>query len=368
MKICFLLQDFFPTAKSGLEYQTFYLAKELLAKGHKVHIVTQQHTGTRSIQQYEGMKVHRIPRGTIPVLSTYIYFQKALKKVVELEPDIVHEQGISGLGAVIKHKTSIPVVSFGRGNDVYNTSFFFKHVALTKTLRSVDRILAQTYHMKQQFSGIVPECSNNITVVPNGIHCSKQTHSENDTKKFRLVNVNRLIKDKAIDELIETILLLREQMNAKDFAKIRLDIIGDGPERERLEKQVQSDNLNEIIHFLGALPHDITLQRMQKATVYVTPTYHNEGFPNVLLEAMLSRLPIIATNHLAIPEIVQEGKNGLLVPIHSPEKTAKAIEKLFRDQSLRTKIAQYNAKNIHQYDWKNTSSQIESVYDDIYNN
>ena len=98
------------------------------------------------------------------------------------------------------------------------------------------------------------------------------------------------------------------------------------------------------------------------ADIFVFPSLW-EGFGMVLIEAMYNRLPIVATNAGAIPYLVKDGENGILVPVKDPEQLAKSIKKLIESPELRRSFAKSNYQLAIQFNWNKSFSKIESFLD-----
>jgi len=121
-------------------------------------------------------------------------------------------------------------------------------------------------------------------------------------------------------------------------------MIGSGPLKEHMHNRVKELDLEDRVKLLGARAQDFVSAAYQRATVFVLPCVvtsngDRDGIPNVLYEAMASGTPVISTPVSAIPELIDSGRNGLLVEQRSPEMLADAIEKLLLDAELRQKLA-----------------------------
>lgn len=114
-----------------------------------------------------------------------------------------------------------------------------------------------------------------------------------------------------------------------------LNVIGDGPERANLEQQVKRLGLDSQVQFLGEKTD--VLPYLQAADLFVLPS-RRDNLPVALLEAMAGGLPSIATSVGGIPEVIEDGENGLLVPPDNPESLTKAIRRLIDDQRLQKKL------------------------------
>ena len=139
---------------------------------------------------------------------------------------------------------------------------------------------------------------------------------------FRLVSVGRLVPVKGFDVLVAAMARLSQGR------EVSLTIVGDGPERERLAAQADRLGVANRIHFAG-WQRDVR-NFLDDADVFVLPTL-GEGFGLAILEAMGAGLPVIASDTMAIPEIVLDGKTGRLVPPKDPDALARAIEALRDD-------------------------------------
>lgn len=116
-----------------------------------------------------------------------------------------------------------------------------------------------------------------------------------------------------------------------DFPQVRFVLIGDGVERPRLEELVKRAELQEHFLFLGSRKNVPEL--LASCNLFVLPS-ESEGLPNVVLEAMAAGLPVIATAVGGVPELIQDGVTGLLVPSREPKELSASILRLLRDEEL----------------------------------
>jgi glycosyltransferase involved in cell wall biosynthesis len=149
-----------------------------------------------------------------------------------------------------------------------------------------------------------------------------------------ILSVGRFSREKGHRDLLTAFTLLRDQI--KD-SRLRLVLVGDGPERRRLEQQAQESDAQEHVLFAG---HRDDAQRFYGiAKVFALPSY-TEGTPNVLLESMAAGIPVVATAVGGIPELAIDGKNALLVPAADPAALANALQKTLQSAVLRNELAQ----------------------------
>jgi len=159
-----------------------------------------------------------------------------------------------------------------------------------------------------------------ITVVPNGLDLSAFSPRVLPSALRRVAMVANLRPGKGHDTLVEasTILLRR-------FPDAHFDLVGDGSERARLEEMMASRGVGGAFTFAGHVEN--VAQRLHQADVFTLPS-ESEAFPNAVLEAMASGLPVVASDVGGIRELVQHGRSGLLVPPRNPLALADAIGRL----------------------------------------
>jgi len=142
--------------------------------------------------------------------------------------------------------------------------------------------------------------------------------------------IGRLIHQKGVHVLLQAF-----AMCAKRHPTISLLVVGDGPERSNLENLTEQLGLVDRVHFLGYRSDVPGI--LSYVDIFALPSF-GEGFGLVLLEAMASSKPVVATDVMSIPEIVQEGKTGLLVPAQDVSALAQALETLIGNPELRDRF------------------------------
>jgi len=142
--------------------------------------------------------------------------------------------------------------------------------------------------------------------------------------------ISRLIHQKGVHVLLQAFAAC-----AKKHPTISLVVVGDGPERSNLENLAKDLSLSSRVHFWGYRPdvHKI----LPQFDIFTLPSF-GEGFGLVLLEAMACSKAVVATDVMSIPEIVQQGKSGLLVPTQDVSALAKALDKLIVNPELRDQL------------------------------
>jgi len=139
-----------------------------------------------------------------------------------------------------------------------------------------------------------------------------------------LITIGRLIPLKRIDQIIKII---------PQLDNVKLIVAGDGPEKKPLERLVASLNLRDRVLLTGQVSQEEVPIYLRASDVFVLNS-ETEGLSHVLLEAMAVGVPIIATGAGGNPEVVEDGVNGLLIPIGDQEKLTEAILRVLQDREL----------------------------------
>ena len=134
--------------------------------------------------------------------------------------------------------------------------------------------------------------------------------------------------------------------------KLRLRLVGDGGERGRIESFVSREQLDDVVTFEGALNHQSTRQKLARADIFVLASFA-EGVPIALMEAMAMEIPCISTVVAGIPELIRDGREGLLVPASSQQALCSALARLISDAAFRQTLAQAARRRVQEsYDLK----------------
>lgn len=151
-----------------------------------------------------------------------------------------------------------------------------------------------------------------------------------------LAFAGRLTRQKALGDLLAAV---------ADLDAVTVLLLGEGPERARLEAEVQRLGLGGRVRFLGGGDRDDVLRLFAAADAAVLPSAW-ENFPHTVVEALAVGTPVVATAVGGVPEVVAHGDNGLLVPPHDVPALRAAIERLAREEGLRARLASRAAPSV----------------------
>ena len=235
-------------------------------------------------------------------------------------------------------------------------------------VKHIDKIIAVSDDIKTFFVEKRGIEADKIITIPYGVDLDLYS-CRNGVKKREELNLN------AFDPVIgvvghlsevkgHTYLIEAAPKICKKFPDVKFVFAGSGPQRETLEKQVKNLNLSSNFHFLG-VRRDIP-ELLNIIDIFVLPSLF-EGLPNVILEAMASSKPVVASAVGGIPEAVQHQVTGLLVPPKDPDALADAILKMLADREWATNMGKEGRKRVEEFfSIENEVKKIQQVYDDLF--
>jgi glycosyltransferase involved in cell wall biosynthesis len=184
----------------------------------------------------------------------------------------------------------------------------------------------------------IPDLDQKAYTVHHGLDFDHYGLTQQPQSPPLLLSVGRLVEKKGFEYLIRACRRLKEA--GREFV---CHIIGTGPDRQKLAALIAELGLQETVILRGVLPHDRVLEEYNYATVFTLPCIQGhdgslDGIPNVLLEAMASWLPVVSTPVSAIPELITDGVNGLLVAPQDDAALADALSRLLDDTDLRQRL------------------------------
>ena len=186
---------------------------------------------------------------------------------------------------------------------------------------------------------------------PRPFRCSPDT--------IEILCVGRLVPSKG-----QYILLAAVERLVNSHANIRLRLVGDGPDREGLERAIASKGLGRYITLEGSVNQDRIRDYYRQADIFVLPSFA-EGIPVVLMEAMAMEVPCISTFVAGIPELVRNEIDGILIPPSDEQELALSIGRLIDDSNLRRRLgAAGRQRVIEKYDLDQNVARLAEIFTD----
>jgi colanic acid/amylovoran biosynthesis glycosyltransferase len=159
--------------------------------------------------------------------------------------------------------------------------------------------------------------------------------SEEGRPPGRLLAVGSFEKAKGFDDLLQAVSLLRRR-----GLDVEVDLVGDGPRAGALRRMASTLGIEAATHFRGWLPFEGVQKSMREATLLVHPSIGlGDAVPTVIKEAMAVGTPVVASCVAGIPELLQDGRCGVLVPPRSPARLSEAVGDLLKDETRRRHLA-----------------------------
>ena len=369
MKIAILVFHFPPKSLAGTEIATYNIARYLAKRGHKVHVITSFDKGLPKVDIEQGFYVHRISWQRARFIRVIFFWLKILFLLKKIKPDIIHAQnigmGVPGfLSKKLRSCSKKPYIVWCQGSDIY-LDWRFKEFISKLVLKNADAVIALTEDMKMEIQKI---CDKEIYVIPNGIDLKRFENLSREGVRRRLkitgeqkiiMFVGTLRSVKGLKYLIQAMDIIKQ----KD-AEVKLMLVGDGEERQDLEKLVKELDLEDRVIFVGKVFNEKVPEYMAASDVFVLPSL-SESFGIVNLEAMASGLPIVATKVGGLSEIVKDGENGFLVEPKNPEQIAKKVLLILENDKLRKKISKNNKEEVKKYTWDEIANRLEKIYSGV---
>jgi len=332
----------------GGQRQSLFLAKELKRKGLPFFFIVQP----------ESPLHQKACEAELPVLPFKMRNEFDLPAILRLAWAMkrkkcllvhFHDAHSAAVGSVAASLAKVPFRIITRRVDFPLKKNYFSR---RKYIKNIDVIIAISEGVKKVLveGGVDPE---NVEVISSGIDFSSfEEDSSALTSKDYLHRefsfavddylvgiVAHLADHKGHQYLIQATKILKQQA-----PKIKTIIVGEGPLSMELDRQAKELDVEDIIFFLG-FRKDIP-KILSSLDLFVLSS-HLEGMGSSILDAMASRLPVVATKVGGIPEVVINGETGLLVPPRNPSALARAILMLYSDKTLASRLGQKGYELVH---------------------
>jgi glycosyltransferase involved in cell wall biosynthesis len=225
-------------------------------------------------------------------------------------------------------------------------------------------------YILQNFPELRDLILDKIFVHYHGLNFGEMRMRLDNRSPGKIIAVGRFVKHKGFDYLLRAAHLLRSR-----GVKVEIELVGDGEEALALRSLARELDISDFVNFQGWLPADEVPNAIGQATILVHPSPDvGDGVPNVIKEAMAVGTPVIGSMVAGIPELLDNGDCGMLVPPKNPTVLADAIQTMLADDRLREKYAQAARKcSEERFDlWRNgrrlakvleTTVRKENAYD-----
>jgi glycosyltransferase involved in cell wall biosynthesis len=255
-----------------------------------------------------------------------------------------------------------PFIVTGWGSDIFDSpkNPLLKYM-LKYTFKKADKITVLTKVTQTEISKLT---NKKVSLIPFGVDMNKFIKDENKQNEIiRIGSIRSLTEKYGIEFLIRAFAILKKKYN-----NIRLEIVGDGPLRNKFEKLTEELEISDAVTFHGYINQykefDKYISLLKSFDIFaILSIIDSETFGVAAVEASACSIPVIATNVGGLPEVVEDNITGLIVPPKNVEATAEAIEKLIINKELRIRLGQKGREKVNElYNWNNNLNQMIEIY------
>jgi glycosyltransferase involved in cell wall biosynthesis len=376
MKIAFIYDAAYPWVKGGAERRIYELSTRLVNRGHEVHWYSLAWWwDERKVMdiEMEGIKFHGVSKPK-PLysedrrsISEAIFFSlHLLKPIMKEKFDVVDCQGFPFFSSFVckfhqligrsKMIITLHEVWGDYWYEYLGKAGIFGKLVERSMLALTDRFITVSQKTERDLQAI--KRTDKSSIIPNGIDLNQIMNVKQANTGFDLLFVGRLIKEKKVDLLVRSLPKVFETC-----PNVKCMVVGDGPERSRLEELCNELELTDTVEFTGFMDgYNELIGTMKSTKVLVLPS-EREGFGMVVVEANACGIPVVVVDYPmnAAKDLVQKGKNGYISK-PDPEDLAQTIIKTLknRERMVETSIAMSE-----DYDWDRIVDQLEHVYIEI---
>ena len=232
-------------------------------------------------------------------------------------------------------------------------------------LRASDRVVTPSLAYLRDFGGVFPRLKERLTFIHNGVDLDELRRPETDTispcgEKPYVLCIAQHVQKKGLDVLLHAFKRLQRQ-----GLPHKLVLVGDGPLRPLLEDLAQSLGIGRGVAFLGKKGRAEVTALLYGCEIVVLPS-RSEPFGIALIEGMACGKPVVASKIGGIPEIIEDGKNGILVEPDNPTALADALLTILTDGKLAAIIANHGQATVHgRFTVERTGAAYEKLFADL---
>ena len=368
-----LVSPYFYPHVGGVENHVRHLAKRLAESKIDVTVLTSLLKGCKEDEDFEGYHVHRVkPIATIfrtPIIPGIKKYVKEKKPVLvhahsppPLPPYYAARSCDNNLILTYHCDEDIPTILGDIIVSIYRNTFG------KYTLKKAKRVIASTLSYAKTSRSL---WFRSVDIVPMAVDL-EIFHPEIDTSTLKkeliergmvaeedkiVLFVGRLVAHKGLEQLIAS----AEKVNAKFL------IVGDGPLREKLEREIKERTLEKKVKLVGSVEDELLPFYYNLCDVFVLPSFSRlEAFGIVLLEAMACSKPIVTSDIPGSRELITEGYNGLLVEPLNLDNLTEKINYLISNEKIGERMGKNGRRLVEEkYNWRNVTDMIIEIYDEV---
>lgn len=335
-------------------------------KGYNIHVISLNEGDIKGVTVHNfSFNVKELKNERAFKKIKYITAIGKIKKLIkEIQPDILHAHYASSYGLIGSLLNYHPYVISVWGTDIYDfpNGGIIQRKIIKYNLKKADYIFSTSKDMARETSKYT---NKKIHITPFGVDMEFFKPKENlkfRNNGFTIGTIKTLEKKYGIDYLIKGFKILKDENPNKN---LNLKIGGSGSQLENLKKLVNELNLEDSVEFLGRIPLDEVSNIFNTFDIAVFPSLR-ESFGVAAVEAQACGIPVIVSNVGGHPEVIIDGKTGIIIESENSRQISDAILKLLNDKNLRESMSMKGRNFIKEnYDINLNFYDIENIYKEI---
>lgn len=377
MKIL-LTTPIFPPEIGGPATYTYEISGRLMEKGHPVRVVTFADAEPEA-KDIEVITV-RLSYGSFGSLRRQLRLFFTMLNVAR-GMDLLYAQGavVVGfctllVGRLLRKPVAVKFVGDVAWENAVNTAktskfleefliepeggFYIKLIMRIQrfVLHHANKVITPSNYLKNILVKFYEVPGSKIEVVYNAVALTETKASEEKFGQPMVITIGRLVAWKGIDELINLVPAL-----TKKYRDFKLVVVGEGPERDRLNRLCREMQVESHVFFSGRLNHEKTLSLLKRADVFLLNSRY-EGLPHTVIEAMACRCPVIATGLEGTREVIEDGRNGVTVEPGDAQQLYQKLIFLLENEPARRRMTAEAYKTVtSKFTWEKTLDQLEDI-------
>jgi phosphatidylinositol alpha-mannosyltransferase len=355
----------------GVNDHVQHLARHLRQLGHETRIFA---PSSRSDIDFDTARFYRIgtpiavpANASVARITLSFHLANRVAAIIEKERfDVLHfhEPLMPALPMTMLRMSTTANVGTFHAFARSNLGYHYGRPLLQPYLEHIHQAIAVSEPARAFVNRYFPDFP--MRVIPNGIDLdafkpglTPIRHLRDD--KLNILFVGRLEKRKGLGDLLRAYRLLQTRV-----PRTRLIIVGDGPLRGNVESYVARYRLPDVI-MAGYVPETVKPRYYASADIFCAPATGAESFGIVLLEALASGLPVVATEVPGYMSVLEPGHDSVTVQPRSWRELAASLVVLARDAELRRRMGDYAREKAWRYSWPSVASQVVDVYEEACN-
>lgn len=354
------------------------LLAEELAKKHDVTVLTSRCMGLPEESVENDVKIVRLPvmlrkqqtAASLASLLTFVVNGLIQSGRISRKHafDVINTHFVLPTGPVGQRLATIagiPNILTVHGGDLYDPSKFLsphRHLIframVRRLLKKATTVVAQSNNTIQNVHRYYVE-DLPVELIPLGINRPRSIRG--DRKKYNieedevvLVSVGRLVARKGLQQLIDIFSKLENE-------RVRLVIIGSGPEEHALRNIASEHNISHRVIFAGQVDEQEKLELLDIADIYASTSQH-EGFGLVFLEGMAAGLPVVCYDHGGQTDFLGDGETGFVISLNDTEEFMAGLSSLIEDSHMRERMSVECLRRVEEYYIENCAQKYEDLF------